>query len=40
MSGHTSGNCSVDFKAQKEMLGKFVDIEITDYTNMLIGKII
>ncbi len=40
MSGHTSGNCSVDFKATKEMLGKFVDVKITDYTNMLIGEII
>ncbi len=40
MSGHTSGNCSVEFEAKKEMLGKFVDIQITDYKNMLIGKVI
>ena len=40
MSGHTSGNCSVEFEADENLLGKFVNIEITDYTNMLSGKIV
>lgn len=40
MSGHTSGTVSVEFEADESLLGKFVDVEITSYTNAFNGIII
>ncbi len=40
MSGHTNGTLEVEFKADKSMLGEFVNIKIESYDNGFIGKII
>ncbi|MBQ3816832.1 MAG: MiaB/RimO family radical SAM methylthiotransferase, partial [Clostridia bacterium] len=39
MSGHTSGNSAVEFEGDISLLNKFCDVEITEYTNMLKGKL-
>lgn len=39
MSGHTSGNSAIEFEADEQTIGKFVNVKITDYTNMLSGEI-
>ena len=40
MSGHTSGTVSVEFEADESLLGNFVDVKITSYTNAFNGIII
>lgn len=40
LSGHTNGTISVEFEGGQELLGQFVEVEITDYTNTYKGKII
>lgn len=40
MSGHTDGTISIEFKAPKSMLGKFVNVKIESYSNAYIGTII
>lgn len=40
MSGHTSGNSAVEFEGDESLLNKFCDVQITEYTNMLKGKLI
>ena len=40
LSGHTNGTIAVVFKGDKSLLGKFVNVEITEYTNTFKGKII
>lgn len=39
ISGHTNGTLSVEFKGGEELLGKFVNIKITEYTNTYKGVI-
>ena len=40
MSGHTNGTAVVEFKADEEMLGRFVDIKINSYEGVFKGEII
>lgn len=40
MLGHTDGNAVVEFEGSREFLGKFVNIEVTEYNGTLIGKIV
>lgn len=40
MSGHTDGNAVVEFKADSNMIGRFVNIKVTDYNGTLIGEIV
>ncbi len=40
MSGHTSGTMTIEFEAPPELLGKFVNVEVCEYTNYFSGKIV
>jgi len=40
MSGHTSGTASIEFEADKSLLGTFVDVKVVSYTNAFKGIII
>ncbi len=40
MSGHTNGTAVIEFKADENMLGKFIDVKVENYTNCFNGKII
>ena len=40
MSGHTNGTAVIEFKADEEMLGRFVDIKINSYEGVFKGEII
>ena len=40
MSGHTRGTASVEFAADKSLLGNFCDVRIDSYTNSLKGTLI
>jgi len=40
MSGHTSGTAVIEFKADENMLGKFVDVRVDSYENCFNGTII
>ncbi len=40
LSGHTTGNTSVEFKGDNSLLGQFVNIKITNVDNGLFGEII
>lgn len=40
LSGHTDGTISIEFKGDKSLLGKFVDVKIESYNNAYIGKLI
>jgi tRNA-2-methylthio-N6-dimethylallyladenosine synthase len=40
MSGHTKGTAVIEFPADENILGKFVDVYVEKYDNGLCGKII
>lgn len=40
LSGHTNGTISIEFEGNTELLGKFVEVKITEYTNTYKGEII
>ncbi len=40
ISGHTNGTASIEFKGGNELLGQFVNVKITGYTNTYKGVII
>lgn len=40
LSGHTNGTVSVEFEGGQELLGQFVEVRITEYTNTYKGIII
>lgn len=40
MTGHTNGTISVEFQGNKNIIGKFVDVKITEYKNAYIGTLI
>lgn len=40
MQGHTQGTAVIEFKGDESMLGKFVNIKVEAYDNVLLGKII
>lgn len=40
MSGHTNGTAVIEFKANEDMLGKFVDVKFEGYDGCFNGKII
>ena len=40
MSGHTSGTAVIEFKADEETLGKFVDVRVDSYENCFNGTLI
>lgn len=40
MSGHTSGTAVIEFKADENMLGKFVDVKVESYENCFNGTLI
>ena len=40
MCGHTTGTAVIEFEADEDMLGKFVDIKVESYNNGFYGKII
>ena len=40
LSGHTSGTISIEFEGSEELLGEFVEVKITEYTNTYKGEII
>ncbi len=40
MSGHTNGTAVIEFEADENMLGKFIDVKVESYTNCFNGKII
>ena len=40
MSGHTTGTASIEFKGDEGLLGKFVNVMVEEYTNVLKGTII
>jgi tRNA-2-methylthio-N6-dimethylallyladenosine synthase len=39
LEGHTNGTVSVEFEGDKSLIGQFVDVEITEYTNTYKGVI-
>ncbi len=40
MSGHTNGTAVIEFPADEDMLGKFIDVKVEGYENCFNGKII
>ena len=40
MTGHTNGTAVIEFPADENMLGKFVNVYVESYDNGLCGKII
>ena len=40
LTGKTSSNIEIEFEGCEELLGKFVDVKITSFTNVLKGEII
>ncbi len=40
LSGHTNGTISVEFKGELSLLGQFVNVKITEYTNTYKGEIV
>ena len=40
LSGKTAGYASVEFRGDRELIGTFQEVEITEYTNALSGVLV